>query len=249
MPDLEQRARQAKSFGAAAAAYDRGRPSYPEAAVRWCLAENIRRVVDLGAGTGKLTQVLVRLGLDVVAVEPLNGMRAQLSENLPEIEVLEGTGEQIPLSDASVDAVLCAQAWHWVDPDRAAPEVARVLRPGGRLALLWNIRDADASGWSSALNDLLARWDGLSATDDAVRVGLPFADPIREDFRWSQSMTPAALVDMVVSRSYFITSSAEEKQEFLEELHTQVFDRDDVRGQATLELPYRTECWLYHLPD
>ena len=246
---VDRRAVQARSFGAAAAAYDRGRPSYPEAAVHWCLPTNVRRVLDLGAGTGKLTEVLVRLGLDVVAVEPLAGMRAQLSENLPAVQVLDGTGEQIPLPDASVDAVLCAQAWHWVDPDRAAPEVARVLRPGGRLALLWNVRDADASGWSSALNDLLEKYDRLSATDDAVRVGPPFGEPVREDFGWSQSLTHAALVDMVVSRSYFITSSDQEKQDFLEELHKQVLGREDVRNRETLELPYRTECWLYHRPD
>ena len=216
--------------------------------MRWCVPENAGRVLDLGAGTGKLTAVLVRLGLEVVAVEPLPGMRSQLSENLPDVKVLDGTGEQIPLPDSSVDAVLCAQAWHWVDPDRAAPEVARVLRPGGSLALLWNVRDLAAPGWSHALNDLVDAYDGVAAMDDVVRVGPPFDHPARQDFPWAQRTTPEGVVDMVTSRSYFITSTPEDQQKFLHELRTLVLDREDVHGERDLQLPYRTECWVYHLP-
>ena len=121
------------SFGAEAAAYERGRPSYPPEAIDWLLPTEARDVLDLGAGTGKLTTRLVERGLDVVAVDPIPEMLELLSNSLPDTPALLGTAEEIPLPDDSVDAVLVAQAWHWFDPERAVKEVARVLRPGGRL--------------------------------------------------------------------------------------------------------------------
>lgn len=135
---------QATSFGVAAAEYDRVRPGYPAAVLSWALGDEPVRVVDLGAGTGKLTRLLSRAGHDVVAVEPDELMRRQLVLTCgPEVQVLAGTGEDLPLPDASVDAVVVAQAWHWMDHTRAAAEAARVLRPGGALVLLWNIREPD----------------------------------------------------------------------------------------------------------
>src|ERR1017187_2208001 len=134
-------AAQAASFGAAADVYERGRPSYPAKAIDWLLPPGGRRGLDPGAGTGKLTRQLRDRGLDVVAVGPSEGMRAQLSESVADIRVYPGSAEEIPLDDGSVDVVLVAQAWHWVDPGRAVPEVARVLSGGGQLGLLWNVRD------------------------------------------------------------------------------------------------------------
>lgn len=134
---------QASSFGSAAQTYDRVRPGYPAGVVRWALGETPRRVVDLGAGTGKLTRVLLAAGHDVVAVEPDPQMRAQLQAVSPEVRALAGTGEDLPLPDGSVDAVTVAQTWHWLDHDRASSELARVLRPGGRAVLLWNLRHDD----------------------------------------------------------------------------------------------------------
>ncbi|MBI3690304.1 MAG: class I SAM-dependent methyltransferase, partial [Mycolicibacterium aromaticivorans] len=134
------------SFGSEAAAYERGRPSYPPEAIDWLLPPGARDVLDLGAGTGKLTTRLVERGLDVVAVDPLAEMLELLSSALPDTPALLGTAEQIPLPDNSVDAVLVAQAWHWFDPEQAVAEVARVLRPGGRLGLVWNARD-ERMGW------------------------------------------------------------------------------------------------------
>jgi ubiquinone/menaquinone biosynthesis C-methylase UbiE len=135
------------SFSLAAAAYERGRPTCPPEATDWLLPGGARDVLDLGAGTGtgtgtgKLTTRLVERGLEVIAVDPLPEMLEVLRDSLPETRALLGTAEDIPLEDNSVDAVLVAQAWHWVDPARAIPEVARVLRPGGRLGLVWNTRD------------------------------------------------------------------------------------------------------------
>ena len=134
-------------FTAAAEVYERARPGYPDEAVAW-VAERLgigpgRDVLDLAAGTGKLTRQLVPLGARIVAVEPIDAMRAELERAVPAVEALAGTAEAIPLADASVDAVTCAQAFHWFRPDEAAREIRRVLRPGGGLALLWNVRDLD----------------------------------------------------------------------------------------------------------
>lgn len=140
-------ARQASSFGARAAQYEENRPEYPPDAVRWGLrlppgaAAGGTRVLDLGAGTGKLTRTLVALGADVVAVEPDPGMLAELRRQLPDTASRQGSAEEIPLPDASVDAVCVGQALHWFDQARAMPEIARVLRPGGVLTGLWNAED------------------------------------------------------------------------------------------------------------
>ncbi len=124
--------------------YDTYRPGYPDEAVRWALGGPFASldVLDLGAGTGILTRALARSGHRVVAVDPSRSMLATLSGRLPGLDARVGTAEHIPLDDASVDAVVLGQAWHWVDPDAAGPEVARVLRPGGWLGLLWNSRDS-----------------------------------------------------------------------------------------------------------
>ena len=145
---------QASSFGAVADVYERGRPSYPAEAIDWLVPAHATRVADVGAGTGKLTRQLHERGLDVIAVEPSPGMREQLHRAVPEVPVLAGTGEEIPLAGGAVNAVFVAQAWHWVDPVRAVPEVARVLAPGGRLALLWNRRVEDEE-WVAELSTII----------------------------------------------------------------------------------------------
>ena len=144
------------SFGAEAAAYERGRPSYPPEAIDWLLPPGARDVLDLGAGTGKLTTRLVERGLGVVAVDPIPEMLELLSNSLPDTPALLGTAEDIPLPDNSVDAVLVAQAWHWFDVELAVKEVARVLRPGGRLGLVWNAQD-ERLGWVKDLGRIIGQ--------------------------------------------------------------------------------------------
>jgi SAM-dependent methyltransferase len=155
--DADERARRGSSFGAAAAAYAEHRPDYPADAVRWCVAPTGRdlaglRVLDLGAGTGKLTALLTALGLDVTAVEPDAAMLAELRRLVPSARARHGPAEAIPLPDGSVDAVLCGQSMHWFDMSRALPEIARVLVPGGALGAMWNADD-DRIEWVAGLRD------------------------------------------------------------------------------------------------
>jgi SAM-dependent methyltransferase len=155
------------SFGAAAAAYAEHRPGYAEAAVRWAL-EPVRdgrpvRVADVGAGTGKLTATLIGLGAEVTAVEPDPQMLAELRRTMPEVRSVPGSAEEIPLPDASLDAVLAGQAMHWFDMNRALPEIARVLRPGGVLAGLWNVDD-DRVGWVAGLAEISKRKSSITLT-------------------------------------------------------------------------------------
>lgn len=144
MSDPEARDRQSRSFGAEASAYERGRPSYPDESITLLLADQPTVVVDIGAGTGKLTERLVAEHRQVIAIEPDQAMLDQLRTKLPNIEAHVGTAESLPLPDASADAVVLGQAWHWVDVELASAEIGRVLRPGGTLGLIWNIRDTRA---------------------------------------------------------------------------------------------------------
>jgi len=155
------------SFGAAAAAYAEHRPGYAEDAVRWAL-EPVRdrqpvRVADIGAGTGKLTATLAGLGAEVTAVEPDPQMLAELRRAMPGVRSVPGSAEEIPVPDASLDAVLAGQAMHWFDMDRALPEIARVLRPGGVLAGLWNVDD-DRVGWVARLAEISKRKSSITLT-------------------------------------------------------------------------------------
>jgi SAM-dependent methyltransferase len=213
----DDRQAQALSFGAAAAAYERGRPSYPGEAIDWLVPHGARRVLDLGAGTGKLTRLLRARGLDVLAVEPLAEMREQLARAVPGVEARAGTAEAIPAGDGEFDAVLVAQAWHWVDPPRAVPEVARVLAPGGRLCLLWNYRD-ERVPWMARLGALLRPYgaDGGLGADPVI--GAPFGPVERHDVSWTHHLDRDAMLDMVASRSYIITLPPPERDRVLAEV-------------------------------
>lgn len=227
------------SFGSAAAAYERGRPSYPPEAIDWLLPRGARQVLDLGAGTGKLTTRLVERGLDVVAVDPIPDMLEVLSASLPETRALLGTAEEIPLEDNSVDAVLVAQAWHWVDPERAIPEVARVLRPGGRLGLVWNTRD-ERLGWVRELGQIIGS-DGDGRRFD-VKLPPSFAEPERHQVEWTNYLTPQALIDLVASRSYCITSPTEVRTQTLDQVRQLLATHPALANSTGLAMPYVTVC-------
>jgi SAM-dependent methyltransferase len=225
------------SFGEEAAAYERGRPSYPPEAIDWLLPDGARDVLDLGAGTGKLTIRLVERGLDVVAVDPIPEMLEVLSGSLPDTPALLGTAEEIPLPDNSVDSVLVAQAWHWFDPERAVAEVARVLRPGGRLGLVWNTRD-ERLGWVKDLGRIVGHED--DPFDQKVTLPAPFTDVERHQVEWTSYLTPQALIDLVASRSYCITSPTEVRTRTLAQVRELLATHPALVNTTGLALPYVT---------
>lgn len=231
---------QASSFGSAADQYQRGRPEYPRSAVEWLVPRRARRVLDLGAGTGKLTRALVAAGLKVTAVEPSREMRERLAAAVPGALVLAGTAERIPLADSSVDAVVVAHAWHWFDPALALPEIARVLVPGGTLSLAWNMRD-ETEPWAAALGAIMHQ-RSRQAIDASPEIGAPFGPPERMEVRWRQPMTRQEVIDLVASRSYVITMPDEERAQVLAEV-SELLDGDPAPGGSDeIEMPYVTRC-------
>ncbi|MEU8513492.1 class I SAM-dependent methyltransferase [Kitasatospora sp. NPDC048722] len=230
----------ARSFGAAADAYQQGRPGYPPALIGSAVPREARRVLDLGAGTGKLTRLLVDAGLDVVAVEPDGAMRDQLAAAVPKAAVRGGSAERIPLPDGSVDAVVVAQAWHWFDQGAAVPEIARVLAPGGTLALVWNVRD-ESEPWAAELGALMHR-SAKQAIDTEPVVPAPFGAPERLEIRWEHLTTRAGILDMVASRSYVITLPEAERTRLLADVEHLLDTHPDVAGREAIAMPYLTRC-------
>jgi SAM-dependent methyltransferase len=250
MTDEPSRAMRASAFGSAAGLYERGRPPYPPEALDWLLPAGARRVLDLGAGTGKLTRQLAARGLDVVAVEPAEGMRAELARVRPGIPVLAGSAEQIPLDDGAVDAVLAAQAWHWVDPARAVPEAARVLAAGGTLGLVWNERD-ERVDWVAELGRIIGETRapdaGAANTSDHPRVGPPFTPLERHEVSWVHQLSVPDLVDMVASRSYIILLPDAERAAVLDRVRRLTQTHPALAGRPDIILPYRAICWRCRL--
>ncbi|GAA2545705.1 class I SAM-dependent methyltransferase [Winogradskya consettensis] len=230
----------AGSFGAAAEAYRRGRPGYPQSAVEFAVPRRARRVLDLGAGTGKFTELLVAAGLDVVAVEPSEEMRAQLAAAVPGVAVRAGSAESIPLPDDGVDAVVVAQAWHWVDTALAVPEVARVLRPGGTLSLVWNVRD-HAEPWVALLDNVLHQHTRQEIDTEPV-LPSPFEQVERTEIRWRHTLSRAELLDMVASRSYVIVLPEQDRTQLLGEVGELLDSHPDLKGRDALSMPYITRC-------
>jgi SAM-dependent methyltransferase len=218
------RLRRASSFGAAAGQYAQYRPGYAEAAIRWCLAPvsgaQPVRVVDLGAGTGILTGALARLGADMVAVEPDQAMLAELRRQLPGVRAMEGSAEALPMPDQSADAVLCGQAMHWFDLDRALPEIARVLMPGGVLAGMWNVDD-DRVDWvakvaaMSKAGAILSRWRTTPESDSeqgVLRAGSRWFAPVEErEFGNGQLRSADSLVAAIATQSRMLVMDEAER--------------------------------------
>ena len=217
-----------------------GRRTRPRLSTGSCPAARVR-CSTWGAGTGQLTRSLVVRGLEVTAVEPSEGMRAGFAQAVPGVRILAGTAEDIPLPDASVDLVLCAQAWHWVDTATGVPEVARVLRPGGGLGLLWNVRD-EREGWVAELGALLATKTDQDMRSEEPRVGPPFGPVRRHDVAWRHALTPGDLLDLVASRSYVILLPEGERATLLTAVSHLVRTHPSLAGRSMLELPYVTRC-------
>ncbi len=245
------------SFGAIADDYDRLRPGPPDAAVDWLVPEHCQVAVDLAAGTGLLSRALASRVAQVIAVEPDQRMAAVLRARSPQIRVAEGRGEAIPLPDASADGVFVSSAWHWMDPERAVPEIGRVLRDGGRFGVIWTGRDREA-GWvrdierlhepgqpaRQAADEHGARGEGgrrtghreVSLPDDAL-----FGQVQTADFRFSRAMTVSEIVDMLGTYSGLITASPQDRADGLARVRAALQERFGDADQ--IDVPMRSWCW------
>ncbi|WP_309066558.1 class I SAM-dependent methyltransferase [Microbacterium sp.] len=234
----------ATSFGAEGHRYESGRPDYPREAVGWMLEPGapVRSVADVGAGTGKLTRAVAEVtDVELVAVDPDAGMLERLTATSPGVRTLQGTAERLPLPDASVDAVVLGQAWHWVDPAAALSEIGRVVRPGGVLGLIWNVCD-ERVDWVRGLTAIMhgSPAEEMVAGDGPV-VTAPFGIPEERRWEWRRPMTRAQLHDMAGSRSYVITAPQDEKERIAREMD-RLFDELGL-GEGTIDMPYVTAAY------
>jgi ubiquinone/menaquinone biosynthesis C-methylase UbiE len=228
-----------RSFGSVVDAYDRARPTYPREAAAWLVGDQPTTVLELGAGTGKLTAVLVGLGHDVHATDPDEQMLARLRENLPDVRTSVAGAEDIPAPDASYDVVVVAQAFHWFDHEKALPEIARVLKPGGRLAVVWNQRD-ERIPWVRRLGAIIGVQDQIRS--DEVMVTSPLFGFVEDqEFRHWQVVDRASIQDLALSRSNVAVLDDEGRAAKLAEVLA--FYDDYGRGMDGMQLPLRACCF------
>lgn len=237
-----------KGFSNEAEAYGRGRPDYPSALREWLeramgLSPG-KRVVDVGAGTGKFTALLAATGAAVVAVEPVDAMREKL-QRLHGVEALAGTAQSIPLPDASLDAVVCAQAFHWFASTAALDEFARVLKPGGTLGLVWNVRD-ESVDWVAKITQLITPYEGDAPRFYKGDWKKPFPhakfSALREASFEYQHVGPAqqVIIDRFMSVS-FIASLAQDDKDHVRDALVQLIEAHPaLKGRDTIAFPYRT---------
>lgn len=232
----------ARSFGAAAERYDRYRPTYPAVAPAWAIGPAPKTDVDLGAGTGLLTRVLVSLGYDVTAVEPDDLMRQRLSTVLPAVTARAGSAESIPLPDASVDAVVCGQAYHWFDRERAHPEIARVLKPGGVFAPMWNERDP-GQPWTEDYAVIVDGERGRPNERPDTDFGDLFGPTEAAEFRHEIPMTADDLVAVTTTRSFYLVGTPPEQAHLVQAIRHFTTQHPDLRGRDQFSMSYVTEVF------
>lgn len=241
-----------RGFGREADVYERSRPSYPPQAVAW-LADRLRLrpgavVADLAAGTGKFTALLLSTGASVVGIEPVEGMRRVLGQKLPSVPIVAGTAEAMPIKSSSLDAVSVAQAFHWFDAEKAFVELARVLRPGGRVGFAWNARDRSV-GWVDSVWAIMdeverrAPWrDHDNWRDAAFGQRRHFGPLESKSFRHEHVTTPAGVVERILGVSHVAALPAPEQQAVLDNVRRLLDEHPDTRGRPELSIPYRVDC-------
>ncbi|MDE1169404.1 MAG: methyltransferase domain-containing protein [Pseudomonas sp.] len=250
MANIHQAAQQ--GFGSEAKTYAKGRPDYPAPLTGW-LTTTLgvspgRQVVDLGAGTGKFTQLLTTTGADIVAVEPIDAMRAELVQRLPDVQALAGTAQAIPLADGSADALVCAQAFHWFATAPALAEIHRVLKPGGRLGLVWNVRD-ESVDWVAAITAIITPYEGDTPRFHTGAWRLPFAgsgfaEPTLATFSYAHvGSAQEVILDRFLSVSFIAALPADEKAKVAAQLQALIDSHPALRGQTSIAFPYRTEAY------
>jgi ubiquinone/menaquinone biosynthesis C-methylase UbiE len=229
----------ARSFGSVAAFYDRGRPSYPRDAVAWLTAEQPLSVLELGAGTGKLTEQLVALGHDVHATDPDGAMLDVLRARLPDVRTSLTSAEDVPASDRAYDVVVVGQAFHWFDHERALPEIARVLKPGGTLAVVWNQRD-ERIPWVRKLGRIIGSPARGGESVAALERSRHFGAADEQTFKHWQVVDRESIQDLVRSRADVIALEEEARAAKVAEVLA-LYD-DYGRGMDGMQLAYVTRC-------
>ena len=256
----EEKAKRSGSFGAVASAYQRYRPGPPETVVDWYLPRRVQKVVDLGAGTGALTRLLLDRAEQVVAVEPDDRMRTVLTGDLPHVEALQGTGEHLPVGDSAADAVLASSSWHWMDAEATLREVRRVLTPHGLLGVLWSGPDPEGPFVARA-RALMSRNSGLegeamsSFIDNAIRPtsrldipnGLGFRQPEHRTFAWSMALTADELIGLLATFSWVINLPQDEREALLTQARRLLKEFLGVEGGVTVDVDFRCDAWRAHL--
>ena len=243
-----------RSFGEVAGEYDRLRSGPSSEALDWLIPEGATDILEIGAGTGILTRLLSERVAHVTAVEPDERMRAVLDAGQVDLEVLAGAAEEIPVADSTVDVVIAQSAWHWVDEERAVPEVARVLRPGGRLSLVWSGPDRSVdwmqSLWAGGIifspeervdEDSRRRRRHLVNVD--VGGQSPFLEPETALFRWTRPMAKADLVGLAATYSRVITMEPDARTRHLDAMTRFLDSREAFAGLDVVDVPMRSYCW------
>ncbi|HMF04940.1 MAG TPA: methyltransferase domain-containing protein [Acidimicrobiia bacterium] len=242
-----------EGFGREAATYERVRPSYPADAVAW-LADNLRiqpdrTVLDLAAGTGKLTRLLAPLGATLFAAEPVDGMRGAFAASVRGVPLVAAIAELLPVATASLDAITVAQAFHWFDAERAFDEFARALRPGGRIGLIWNARDR-SQDWVNEVWSIMDRvekrapWrDHEHWRDSALGNRFGFGPLHTETFRHAQEITPDGVIERIMSVSHVAVLPPAERERVLDDVRRVLATHPDAKGRQELHIPYRVDAY------
>ena len=253
MTDVHASAQQ--GFSTQAATYVQGRPDYPRQLIGW-LGEALgvepqSTVIDLGAGTGKFTRLLSTLTPALIAVEPIAAMAAQLARSLPDVRLVEGTAESIPLGDATADAVVCAQAFHWFATQAALAQIHRVLKPGGRLGLVWNVRD-ESVDWVAAITAIITPYEGDTPRFHTGRwreafTGKYFSAPEVTCFPYQHVGSPQeVIIDRFLSVSFIAALPEAEKAKVSAQLQALIDTHPALQGRDSVAFPYQTQAYLCH---
>jgi SAM-dependent methyltransferase len=247
-----------RGFGADADTYARGRPDYPREVLDW-LTGDLRLVggstaLELGAGTGKFTKSLTQTGADVIAVEPVAAMVARLAAEQPGVRTVEASAQDLPLPDGSVDAVICAQSFHWFATPESLSEIRRVLKPGGTLGLIWNVRDQSID-WVAQLTRIMAPYEGDAPRYDHGEwrrvFPAPGFGPLRQKSVAHAHTGPASrvIVDRIASVSFIAALPPEQRQSVIDELHALIAATPELAGKEEVSLPYITWMYWCHAED
>ena len=267
----QEKAERAGSFGAVASQYERYRPGPPVAAVDWLLPTRVGMVIDLGAGTGALTRLLVDRAEEVVAVEPDGRMRSVLTAEAPGVRAVMGRGESMPVPDSCADAVLASSSWHWMDPIPTLNEVGRVLLPGGTLGAVWSGPDFEGPFLVQARALLAEQWRGGAEVvvvgqgegdphggefaslimGDALRPtfsleippGVPFDQPEHEVFTWDVALNADELIGLLGTLSSIITMAPDRRERVIAEARRLLRELLGVEGEVTVDVAFRADAW------